>query len=74
MMRLAVAAVIGIVAAGTAQPAHAYWTRWGWRPGWRASVVFVPPPAPGYYAGPRPPLWVPAHYNRWGRFIPGHWR
>ena len=30
----------------------------------RARVAYAP------YPGAR---WVPPHYNRWGRFIPGHW-
>ena len=35
-------------------------------------VVVAPPPRVVYapYPGAR---WMPAHYNRWGRFIPGHW-
>ncbi len=37
----------------------------GWRGGWRPGVVVVPP-AYGSY-------WVPAHYDAWGRWIPGHY-
>jgi hypothetical protein len=28
-----------------------------------------PPPPPGYAA-----VWLPGHYNRWGEWVPGHWR
>jgi len=35
-------------------------------------------PAPAGYYGPGPyysrPLWIPAHYNRYGYWVPGHWR
>ena len=34
-------------------------------------------PAPRYY-GPRPyhsrPVWMRGHYNRYGYWVPGHWR
>ncbi|PWB79990.1 MAG: hypothetical protein C3F08_05365 [Candidatus Methylomirabilota bacterium] len=33
-------------------------------PGWRMR------PAPVYYR----PVWTPGHFNRWGAWIPGHWR
>ena len=40
-----------------AQPAHAYWTRWGWR----APVVVVPPPVPGIRAAALLPGPASAH-------------
>jgi hypothetical protein len=73
------AAFAGFLSVGTivaaSQPAHAYWTRWGWR----EPVVVLPRPVPIYgpppvYLGPRPAFWVRPHYDRWGHFIPGHWR
>ena len=76
MMRALLVTVLGIGSAvAAAQPAHAYWTRWGWR----APAVVVPPPIlaygpPPYYPAPRPPTWVRPHYDPWGRFVPGHWR
>ena len=40
--------------------------------------VYAPPPvyaAPPPYVAPGPRrVWVPGHYNRWGRWVPGHWR
>jgi len=52
-----------VPAAGYAYPAYS-------RPGYYA-------PAQAYY-GRRPyysrPIWIPAHYNRYGAWIPGHWR
>ncbi len=39
-------------------------------------VVVQPPvvvPAPVYVAPYPRAFWVPPHYNRFGRFIPGHW-
>ena len=44
-----------------------------------APVVVAPPPvvvapAPRVVYAPYPGArWVSPHYNRWGRFIPGHW-
>jgi hypothetical protein len=65
-------AVVGTAAAITTAvvpaPVHAY-------PVYRGPVY--PVQAGGYY-GPGPyyarPLWVPAHYNRYGAWVPGHWR
>ncbi len=66
----AVALVLVATAAGS-RSAEAYWVRGGW--GWRAPVVVVGPPVaygpPGYA-----PYWVRPHYDRWGRWVPGHWR
>ena len=72
MSRLVGAAALVMVAwVAGAGPAEAYWVRGGW--GWRPPVVFVGPPA--VYAAPAyGPYWVRPHYDRWGRFIPGHWR
>ncbi|MBL6456660.1 hypothetical protein JMJ55_15095 [Belnapia sp. T6] len=65
-------------------PAQAWWARhggWGWYG--PPAVAVVPPPVvvapPVAYAPPppvmvRPPSWVPPHYDRWGTWIPGHWR
>ncbi len=41
-------------------------------------VVVAPPvvlaPAPRVVYAPYPGArWIHPHYNRWGRFIPGHW-
>jgi hypothetical protein len=80
-----VALVLGTVGAALlpSHQANAWWDRWGgWHPGYVGPrVAVVPPPvyAPPYYA--RPPVyyatpyarWIPPHYNRWGRFVPGHW-
>ena len=71
--------VVGLVAA--AQPAKA-WVRVGI--GFRLPfpVIVAPvaavapvavayaPPAPVYYQ----PVWIPGHLNRWGAWVPGHWR
>ena len=76
MVRAALVAVLGVgFVAAASQPAHAYWTRWGWR---RPVAVFAPPPVlvygPPPYPAYRRAYWVRAHYDPWGRFIPGHWR
>jgi hypothetical protein len=37
----------------------------------------VPAPAPVYYAPPPPyhaRVWIRGHYNRYGQWVPGHWR
>ena len=73
---------LALGAAGAALlPSHearARWDRWGrWHPGYYAPrVVVAPPPVyvvPRPYYGPRYARWVPHHYDRFGRFIPGHW-
>lgn len=40
---------------------------------------YPPAPAPAYYGAPPPPpyhhrVWVRGHYNRYGQWVPGHWR
>jgi len=76
---LIVLVMVGLVAA--AQPALA-WVRVGigfWVP---VPVVVAPVAAvvaaPVVYAPPRPvhyrPVWIPGHYNRWGAWVPAHWR
>jgi hypothetical protein len=65
-------AVVGATAAITTAivppPVQAY-------PVYSGPVYPVPP---GAYYAPRPyygrPVWVPAHHNRYGAWIPGHWR
>lgn len=73
------AAMVGILGIGTvmaaSQPAHAYWTRWGWR----EPVVVAPRPVPVYgpppvYRVPHPGFWVRPYHDRWGHWVPGHWR
>lgn len=77
---LMVLVMVGLVAA--AQPALA-WVRVGI--GFRVPffpVVVAPVAAvvaaPVVYAPPRPvhyrPVWIPGHYNRWGAWVPAHWR
>ena len=76
---LMVLVMVGLVAA--AQPALA-WVRVGI--GLRVPFPVVVTPvaavvaAPVVYAPPRPvqyrPAWIPGHYNRWGAWIPAHWR
>jgi len=76
--------VIGLVAA--AQPALA-WVRVGINIRIPFPVVVAPVAAvvasPVVYARPAPvyyqpavyqPVWTPGHYNRWGAWVPGHWR
>lgn len=77
--------VVGLVSA--AQPAFA-WMRVGINIGVPfplfvapvARVVAAPavyaPSAPAYYQPAVHPrhVWVPGHFNRWGAWIPGHWR
>jgi hypothetical protein len=83
---LSKALVIVLVAVGlvaVAQPALA-WVRVGIHLGLPFPVVVAPvatvAPTPVVYARPRPvsihdrPVWVPGHYNRWGGWVPGHWR
>ena len=40
-----------------------------------APRVYAPPYyAPPYYGPPRyAARWIPPHYDRWGRWHPGHW-
>ncbi|MGA2937440.1 MAG: hypothetical protein ABSF52_10130 [Syntrophobacteraceae bacterium] len=38
---------------------------------------YAPPPAPVYYGAPPPypaRVWIRGHYNRYGAWVPGHWR
>ena len=63
--------------------ARAWWDHWGrWHPGYYGRpvvvappVVVVPPPPVVYAPVARRPyaVWVRPHYDRFGRFIPGHW-
>lgn len=79
-----VALALGIAGAAflPASDAQAWWDRWGrWHPGYVGPrvvvgpppVVVVPPPA--YAPVVRRPyaVWIRPHYDRFGRFIPGHW-
>jgi len=76
---LMVLVMVGLVAA--AQPALA-WVRVGI--GFRAPFPVLVAPvaalvaAPVVYAPTRPvhyrPAWIPGHYNRWGAWVPAHWR
>lgn len=83
---LAALAVAGTMA--VPHPAWAGWHHgwgWGWGPriGFGVSIPLVipaPPPAYAYYGPPAyyypPPrarVWLPAHYNWAGAYIPGHW-
>ncbi len=64
-------------------PAQAWW-RGGWHGGWGGGVfigvappVYVAPPvvyAPPPIAYGYGPVWVPAHVNPYGYWVPGHWR
>ena len=77
--------VVGLVAA--AQPALA-WVRVGIDVRLPFPVVVAPVaavvPAAAVYAPPRPVyyrpavyhghVWIPGHYNRFGAWVPGHWR
>lgn len=81
LSKLAVVALItgGLVA--ITQPALA-WVRVAVNVGMPGPVVIarapVVVPAPIRYVRPAPahyrPVWIPAHYNRWGAWIPSHWR
>ena len=73
---------LALGAAGAALlPSHearAWWDHWGrWHPAFYGPRVVVAPPVvyapPPPYYGPRYAHWVPRHYDRFGRFIPGHW-
>ena len=69
------AATLAAVAA-TAAPAQAYWVRgygWGWRPPVVIAPIAIVPPPP-VFVGPPRRGWVPAHYNAYGYYVPGHWR
>jgi hypothetical protein len=54
--------------------AHAQYYAPGYYPPPPPRVVYAPPPPP-VVVRPRPYYrhWVPAHYNRFGYFVPGHW-
>ncbi|RAI58125.1 hypothetical protein [Roseicella frigidaeris] len=62
-------------------PARAWWGPGGWHPGpvWVVPrPVRLPPPllvvpAPVYRPIYRP-IWVPPHFDRYGYWVPGHWR
>ncbi len=74
-MRVLVALVLGTVAAGLlpSPAARAWWDGFGrWHPNYAGPRVYYAPPPPIYYARPYA-RWLPPHYNRFGRFIPGHW-
>ncbi len=77
MRSLLLALTLGVAGSALlpAADALAWHDRWGrWHPGYPPRVI-VGPPAPiyrPYYAAPYA-RWVPPHYNRWGRFIPGHY-
>ena len=81
MRKLLLATVLGLSAAALlpSHKANAWWDAWGrWHPDFvRRPVVVVRPPVYGpYYApyyGRHYARWIPPHYDRWGRFIPGHW-
>jgi hypothetical protein len=76
---LMVLVMVGLVAA--AQPALA-WVRVGIGLRVPFPVVVVPVAAvvaaPVVYAPHRPvhyrPVWIPGHFNRWGAWVPAHWR
>ena len=71
--------VVGLVAA--TQPALA-WVRVGINVGVPFPVVVTRAvavgPAPVWHMQPAPvyyrPVWLPGHVNRWGVWVPGHWR
>ena len=71
--------MVGLVA--VAQPASA-WVRVGINVGVPFPVVVtgapVVAPAPIWRMRPAPvyyrSVWVPEHFNRWGVWVPGHWR
>jgi hypothetical protein len=74
-----VVVMVGLVAA--AQPALA-WVRIGVNVRVPFPVVVTPVGAvvgaPVVHARPRAiyyqPVWIPGHFNRWGAWVPGHWR
>lgn len=76
--------VIALVTGGLVaitRPASA-WVRVGINVGIPGPVVVarapVVAPAPMWRARPAPvyyrSVWVPGHVNRWGAWVPGHWR
>ena len=76
---VAVVVMVGLVAA--AQPALA-WVRVGVNVRVPFPVVVTPVAAvvgaPVFHPRPRvvyyQPVWIPGHFNRWGAWVPGHWR
>ncbi len=81
MRAVLIALVLGAAGAALA-PSHeakAWWDGWGrWHPVYvRPPVVVVGPPpvyAPPPVAYARPyARWVPPHWNRFGRWVPGRW-
>ena len=75
----AAAAALAIPLLAAAPPAQAYWVHHRFR---RPGPVVVAPPVvvarPRVFAHAPAPypraVWVPAHWDRWGRWRPGHWR
>ncbi|MDE2180534.1 MAG: hypothetical protein KGJ40_06775 [candidate division NC10 bacterium] len=71
--------IVGLIA--VTRPALA-WVRVGINVGVPFPVVVtrapVVVPTPVWYARPVPvayrPVWMPGHVNRWGAWVPGHWR
>ena len=72
--------IVGLVV-GAAHPALA-WVRVGINVRVPFPVVVAPvaavAPAPVVYAAPArayyQPVWILRHFNRWGAWVPGHWR
>ncbi len=68
----------GLGAMAVIPSARAYWVAPGVFVA-PAPVLVAPPPvvvvpAPRVVYAPYPgAIWIRPHYNRWGRFIPGHW-
>ncbi len=79
MRALLIALVLGTAGAALlpVRDARAWWDHWGrWHPRYIGPPVVVVPPPPVVYAPVvrRPyALWIRPHYDRFGRFIPGHW-
>ncbi len=75
-MRAFLAALAFGVVGAALLPSHsalAWWDGYGrWHPDYYRPPVVVAPRPPVYYARPYA-RWIPPHYDRWGRYIPGHW-